>query len=312
MLAGVLYQAIATAIDNARYPPPGTRVDVGGHRLHISCAGEGRPIVVMEAGAGGSSLDWSCVQPEIARFTRVCAYDRAGFGWSDSGPKPRTSLRIVEELHTLLHNAGIEAPYVLVGHSLGGLNVRLFASRYPDEVVGIVLVDAVHEDVFSRFPPEFHDATKAGRRLLRFGRMLAPFGIPRLLRRPLAATDLPPAEQRMALALGVRAKAYGAALDEAESIAESTAQLRTAQRQIGDLPLAVLSSPATWDSGTQSGEQMGKVWMEAQRELAGLSSHSKHVIADRSGHFVQIDQPALVVDAVRDLVQLARAPNDGT
>jgi alpha/beta hydrolase fold len=131
-LAGASYEAIAGGGDAHRYPPPGQLVDVGGERLHIDCVGEGSPTVVLESGLGGSSLDWRLVQPELGKTTRVCAYDRAGMGWSDPSPQPRTPRQIADELHTLLTHAGIAGPYVLVGHSLGGKNVRLFALTHPD------------------------------------------------------------------------------------------------------------------------------------------------------------------------------------
>src|SRR3989454_1075347 len=126
--------------DFRRYPPPGRLVNVGGHRLHIYCTGGGTPTVVMDSGFPGTSLSWTFVQPEVAKFTRACSYDRAGLGWSDAGPMPRTSRQIVDELHTLLRNARVEGPYVLVGHSFGTFTVRLYASTYPDEVAGMVLV----------------------------------------------------------------------------------------------------------------------------------------------------------------------------
>lgn len=147
---GAIYQVIATRLNEKKYPPPGRLVDVGGYRLHIHCLGrEGvndSPTVVMDAGIGECSLGWSLVQPEIAKFAHVCTYDRAGLGWSDSAPTARTSQQIVSDLHALLGNAGIEPPYVMVGHSFGGLNLRLYASRFPEEVAGMVLVDSAHED----------------------------------------------------------------------------------------------------------------------------------------------------------------------
>src|SRR5215475_8876914 len=126
--------------------PPGKLVDIGGRRLHINCTGKGAPTVVMEAGAGDFSFDWGLVQPQVARFSRVCSYDRAGYAWSDPGPTPRTMRQIAFELHTGLLNAGIKGPYILIGHSLGGAIVRTYASQYPKEVAGMVLVDSVHEE----------------------------------------------------------------------------------------------------------------------------------------------------------------------
>ena len=133
----------------APYPPPGRLVDIGGWRLHLNCTGEpmaGRPTVVLEAGAGDFSVEWSLVQPGVDRFAHVCSYDRGGDGWSDLGPHPRTFRQIVYELHTLLERAGERGPYILVGHSYGGWLVRLYQSTYPGEVAGMVLVDAGADD----------------------------------------------------------------------------------------------------------------------------------------------------------------------
>jgi pimeloyl-ACP methyl ester carboxylesterase len=153
---GMAYQVIATARDKRKYPAPGQMVDVNGFRLHLHCTGKGSPTVVVDSGLGSFSPDWGLVQPEVAKFTRVCTYDRAGYGWSDPGPQPRTARQMVEELHTLLVNAGVEGPYVLVGYSLGGINVRLYAHQYPDDVAGVVLVDSpvAHEEALSRLPQE--------------------------------------------------------------------------------------------------------------------------------------------------------------
>ena len=152
LLIGTGYQHWAQRRDLRTHPAPGQLVDVAGHRLHLWCIGEGAPVVVLETGAGGSSLQWNRVQPEVARATRVCAYDRAGLGWSDLGPTPRTAARIVDELHILLETAGVPGPYVLTGHSGGGLYARLYVSTYPTDVAGMVLVEASHEDQRRRMP----------------------------------------------------------------------------------------------------------------------------------------------------------------
>ena len=152
--AGTVYEAIESHRDQQMFHPPGRLVDIGGCRLHLYCTGEGSPTVILEAGGGNPWLSWCKVQPQVASFTRVCSYDRAGLGWSDPSPRPRTAMVIAEELHALLHNAGIPGPFVLVGHSLGGMDARMFANRYPSEVAGLVLVDSSHPDQDERFPPE--------------------------------------------------------------------------------------------------------------------------------------------------------------
>jgi pimeloyl-ACP methyl ester carboxylesterase len=186
---GAVYQAIVSRREKSRYPPPGRLVDVGGHRLHYLCLGEGSPTVILDAGLSGSSLDWSLVQPQIATFTRVCAYDRAGYGWSDAGPKPRSSQRLVEELSLLLSKAGLQDQYVLVGHSFGGWNMRLFACQHPEHVVGMVLVDAAPEDQSTRLPKlPFMQSMRqqAEWQLFRLRPLLARLGLLRLWGTPMA------------------------------------------------------------------------------------------------------------------------------
>jgi pimeloyl-ACP methyl ester carboxylesterase len=148
---GLAWQWNRSRLDIAATPAPGQFVDVGAHRLHLWCVGSGSPTVVFESGLGGGAFDWGYVQPSVARFRRACTYDRAGYGYSEPGPRPRTSRQIVSELFTLLDRAGIAGPVVLVGHSFGGYNVRLFAAEYPSKVVGLVLVDASHEDQGRRY-----------------------------------------------------------------------------------------------------------------------------------------------------------------
>jgi hypothetical protein len=145
-LTGATYQWLATRQDLAATPPPGQLIDIGGYRLHLWCTGNGAPVVVLDAGLGGTSAGWGFVQPEVARFTRVCSYDRAGMGYSDPGPSPRTARRIANELAELLARDGIAGPVVLAGESIAGFNVRLFASDHPERTAGLVLVDASHED----------------------------------------------------------------------------------------------------------------------------------------------------------------------
>ena len=143
-LLGAAYESVSEAADARAYPPPGRMVDVGGYRLHINCVGTGTPTVVIDSGLGDWSASWSnSVQPQAATTTRVCTYDRAGMGYSEPGPLPRTAARFSEELHTLLQRADIPGPYVLAGHSSGGLTVRVFAAAYPAEVVGVLLIDSV-------------------------------------------------------------------------------------------------------------------------------------------------------------------------
>jgi pimeloyl-ACP methyl ester carboxylesterase len=151
-ITGALYEMIGRWRDTQRFPRRGHLVQVGSIRMNIDCSGQGSPTVILESSSGGPSVDWLRVQPEVAKFSRVCSYDRAGYGWSDSGPKPRSSLQIARELEQLLRAAGERSPYVLVGHSMGGYNIRVYTSQYPSEVAGMVFVDASHEDQLLRAP----------------------------------------------------------------------------------------------------------------------------------------------------------------
>jgi pimeloyl-ACP methyl ester carboxylesterase len=162
-------------------PPPGTLVDIGGFRLHLHCTGNGSPTIVLDAALGASSLSWSLVQPELARLSRVCSYDRGGFGWSDPGPMPRTADRIAEELHTLLERARVPPPYVLVGHSFGGLVALIFARRFRSVISGLVLVDPAHAEDWVTPAPKEQVQIDRGVRLCRYGAVTARIGLARVV-----------------------------------------------------------------------------------------------------------------------------------
>jgi pimeloyl-ACP methyl ester carboxylesterase len=251
------------------------RVDVGGHRLYVQCLGVGSPTVLLDAGLGNASEIWGLVQPEAARVTRVCAYDRAGEGGSDAGPRPRTSQMIVTDLHVLLARARIAGPYVLVGHSIAGFHARVYANRYPREVVGVVLVDASHPDQVAR--------------------LLAALP-PRATENPAVAT--------------FRAGLADTRPDPQEGFdfIRSAAQVR-ATRPLGSRPLVVLShGRSPWPSDLPAGvtARLERVWSALQDQHARLSSDSVRVIGRSSGHFIQLDQPQLVIAAVQQVVEAAR------
>ena len=299
-LAGASYEAIAAAGDARRYPAPGQLVDVGGYRLHIQCVGTGSPTVVLDAGLGGSSLDWSIVQPELGRTTRVCAYDRAGMGWSERSPYPRTPRQIADELHTLLTNAGIAGPYVLVGHSLAGKNVRLFALEHPEQVVGMVLVDARSEYVDANTSPAeeqaFQQALAAQASQFRVARSL---GLVRLIGAGLWGGPAMPRHMRTeGMLFQTSRRAVDAQTAEGLQRAADDALLRAAP-SLGDRPLIVLAA----------GQKVADdpIWAEAQRRQAALSTNGRLIVAEGSGHSIHWDQPALVIDALRQVIEQARS-----
>lgn len=315
IVLGICYQYIGAWIDTRTYPPQGTLVDVGGYRLHITSMGEGTPTVVLDSGLGHTSLVWSLVQPEVATFTRVCSYDRAGYGWSDAGPVPRTSQQIVKELHTVLHTANIPGPYVLVGHSFGGLNMYVYAIEYPEEVAGLVLIDAVSKDVQTGNAEEFHWFIVINRikfRLQAFINRLGLFRLFILLRGPYAAMtfvqQLPETAQRPLLSSFMRQTFQAAAL-ESISMQEGVRLVNATKREGTPLtiPLTVIAHgiPDMF-SGRMSEREVQIAehhWQKLQAALATLSTQGTFIVAEKSGHKVHIDQPELVIDAIRRICE---------
>lgn len=314
-LGGAGYQFIGMVLDRKHFPPPGQLIDVGSHRLHLYCTGEGSPTVVLEAAAMGWSLYWSLVQPEVARVTRVCSYDRAGLGWSEEGPLPRTGERLARELHTLLDQAGVPGPYILVGHSLGGFIIRLYRHEHHDQVVGMVLVDAGHEMELRR--QEFRNFVNAGKAaipafhamtILGISRLLASFEkLPPLL---IRQEETVPGTIRPRLRAGWLRTSYLATItDEGNALPDTLDQIRRTA-PLGDLPLVVLTAtgPTWWPDMPEevNPDKFRRMWLGLQQDLTKLSTESRQVFADRSSHFIQFDQPALVIDVIRRAIESVR------
>jgi len=302
--AGAAYQWIAHNRDMRLNPPPGQLVDVGGYRMHLYCIGQGSPTVVLDSGLGDSWLPWYKVQPPIAQVTRVCSYDRAGLGWSDPSLHPRTSKLIAEELHTLLHATGMAGPFVLVGHSFGGMNVRMYARLFPAEVAGVVLVDSVHPDQQRRRTPEQMRAIAAFLRVLGLKADTIPFGLSRLMG---WCGNGPPEIRPMLRTVECRMGPWREHVAEEGSFEESAEQARAAG-PLGSIPLVVLSHdpeklyPVPGGS-PRPDKEFNPLWEGFQGELAQLSTDSSRVIATGSGHYIQYDRPELVIEAVKALVE---------
>ncbi|HXM66533.1 MAG TPA: alpha/beta hydrolase [Candidatus Acidoferrum sp.] len=299
-LAGFVYENVSEARDRRFNPMPGRLVDVGGYRMHLDCTGKGSPVVILDSGLGDSYISWHKVQPEIAKFTRVCSYDRAGLGYSDSSPNPRTSKVIAEELYALLHDAGVSGPFVLVGHSMGGYDVRLFASSHRNDVAGMVLVDASHPEQQKRFPPAVNDLDASWIREEEFLEFAMPFGIPRLL--GFCGHDV----EVRAAECNFHTSRTGVA--ELKAFRESAAQAATTG-SLGDMPLAVLShDPETPqpDLPEDLVKPTNDAWQEMQNELARLSARGAQVVAKNSGHYIQLDRPDVAIAGVRSVVDQVR------
>jgi pimeloyl-ACP methyl ester carboxylesterase len=287
-LVGAMYESVAEAADAKAYPAPGQLVDVGDHRLHINCIGTGSPTVVIVSGLGDWSTSWGVVQPEVAKTTRVCSYDRAGFGWSESSSLPSDAAQFAKELHTLLQNANVAGPYVLVGHSLGGLIVRIFAHDYASEVAGVVLVDSMNpkqvtESLSNRLA--LFSSLEAGLARVGVGRLLLKLGIlPSVL----------PGEEAY-YPLFVRPQSFQTTANEYRELPTSGAEA-AAVKSFNDLPLIVLTAKLNDNPG----------WPEWQTELLQLSSNSQQLFAENSGHVIQDDEPEAAIDAILKMVELVR------
>jgi pimeloyl-ACP methyl ester carboxylesterase len=296
------------------YPPKGRLVDMGDYRLHIHCSGEGGPAVVMDAGQGESGLAWAHIQAEVARHSQACVYDRGGLGWSDPSPRPRTALEMAAELRALLHEAGIAGPYLLVGASLGGLNARVFAHQYPQEVAGLVLVDAAHEDQYTPEPLKngIEQMSRMAPLITGLFILLVKSGLaalfPRLI--PRAGPGMPAEAAKVDRALRVAdSKYFQASAAEISDVLTSHAQVREMKiDSLGDIPLIVIRHGKVQ---TQMMPELTEVMEETNRRLqaqvAEQSTGGRLVVADESGHAVQFDQPQLVVDCILEALAEARA-----
>lgn len=311
VIGAAAYQAWATARDSRAYPPPGELVDVGGHELHIHCVGTGSPTVILESGLGSGVLSWQLVQDEIARTTRVCSYDRAGLGWSDPAPAQQDLEQVVASLQELLKAADVGGPYVLAGHSLGGILVRVFATSWPQDVVGLVLVDSSHEGQRPRLPAEMWTMLEGYQLMLRRMRLVAPFGLLRFTAMDDISGYLPDSLRATGTALGHRSHTI-------DTVHREWTLFNTSQFEVLEpgyfsaMPLFVLtrgkpvSDAEAPGLSTETRQEFSRSWNELQQELAALSSNSARVIAENSEHYIMIDQPELVVDAVQRVVEAAR------
>jgi pimeloyl-ACP methyl ester carboxylesterase len=301
VIIGAGYQQIGSLMDARRSPEPGHLVNAGGRQFQINCAGRGSPTVILESGLGDTLAEWQPVQAQISKFTRVCSYDRAGYGESDAGPLPRTSWQISVELHRLLQTAGEQAPFVLVGHSFGGYNARVFNGQYPNEVAGLVLVDSVQEDQYELLPSAWKRVGASQLRRWQSQATWMPlqieFGIARLRFRKMLGPDS---------YLILQSKYLKARASELEQIQISASQARAAG-MIGNKPLIVLTGVKQDDAlkkalSTEDFIRFQQVWVRIlQPRLAQLSTRGKQEILPDVGHNIPAERPEAIVNAVREV-----------
>jgi len=293
-----IFEFLLSKYQLAKNKPIGMLIRINKRQIHVNVTGENKqhsPTVILESGMGGSSLDWSLVQPELSKHTKVLSYDRAGFGWSTDVMNQATCESYVNELRLIIKELKIEPPYILVGHSYGGMIMRLFASKYSDEVQGIVLVDSAHEDRYleEKFSKQRRHERKINLRAFRLGYLLSPIGLPRLIKRHIGVKRLPLNIQKKVIALGSRAGAFKAAYLELLGTTESAIELKQASGLPDDMAVIVLSA------GKQTEE-----WKKSQNDLLNLTKQTKQIWVNDSWHAIQVYQPDAVVSAVKSLLML--------
>ena len=266
---------------------PGRLIDIGGYSLHLHCIGIGAPTVVLDSGTGGFSLEWTEVQQALSPRHRVCAYDRAGYGWSEFGPLPRTSKRIAAELRRLLANSRTPGPYVLVGHSFGGYTAQYFARAYPRQTAAIVLLDSSHPEQIQRMPKAEAPPRK---RSFRRARTYT-------ISRPVLHKNYPRAVADLAWPMIASRKHTRTWRQEMMSLPASGMELARA-RPMPDIPVVVVTRGRRVWPATERGDEMERVWMELQDELSAVARQPVHLIAENSGHSVHLDQPVYVINAL--------------
>ncbi|MDD5369721.1 MAG: alpha/beta hydrolase [Anaerolineaceae bacterium] len=302
-------------VSHPKVIPTGQMVDIGGFRLHALVCGQGAPVVLLEPALGGFALQYSHIQSAVSAFTRVLAYDRAGQGWSDFSPNPRKPINLAAELKALLGSLDLQPPYVLVGHSFGGLLTRIYAGFYPEEVAGVVLVDANHVDEWDSYPDIDKMVSRAamGVRLLKF---VSRLGLGKQLTKislGSAAKSLSKEDLNVFLAVASQPKHHETMLAEVTQHRFYLGPQSEVPRTLGDTPLIVVTAgnsvSGSGKIGSMTGEQVNALHQRLQRDLVQLSSQSEQLIVPGATHLsilTQAEYAAQVVDAIRRLVEKVR------
>ncbi|WP_235850503.1 alpha/beta fold hydrolase [Niallia circulans] len=304
--SGFVYEAFATKQGAKAYPPPGKLVDTGEYDLHLVKKGIGGPTIVLEAGSGETSLSWRNIPDELAAYATVVAYDRAGYAWSEKAKSERNGENIVQELYAALKKEGIEAPYLMVGHSLGGMYARLFAETYRDEVMGLVLVDARPENDERDSKIILEKEGFTGNLSSSMMKLLKQSGFLRIFQDVLL-DGLVAKEDRGAFINVISTPEFFEAKEEEGRLAYMTEDAIRGQR-LGELPVRIISRGLAQDYAAagiseEGGRKLEAIWQEGQRDMLEISTDSQLTVAETSGHMVIHDQPELVVDTILDMLQ---------
>jgi pimeloyl-ACP methyl ester carboxylesterase len=302
--ASTLFNALAIHHYRAIFPPQGRLYTVDGYKMHLYCTGEGSPTIVLDAGLGNDSLIWANVQPTLSKTTRVCSYDRAGFGWSDLQPRPRDAHRITDQLHALLTLAGIKGPMVLMGHSIAGLYIRDYAARYPQNVSGLVFVDGSTPLQEDRFPGRTKFVLFRAKLELLQTKWSYVLGIPRITGDCNIGEGFEISAAKMLSEDQCRATLYTALGREDEAFHQSGEEtIHTGP--FGDLPILIFSQDKH-PSGSQPRSKVDEIWDQMQEELKSLSTRSRRIIAKDSGHYIQVERSDLLNTEVTNFVRQLR------
>lgn len=297
--------------------PVGRLISIGSRRLHIHCTGTGSPTVIVENGGAAFSFDWALVQPEVQRFTRICTYDRAGYAWSDPGPEFDTFDQASRDLHQLLANRGVDGPYVLVGHSLGGMLVRYYQAKYPRDVVGVVLVDSSHEESFEPVGPKIVRIPELSRNQYQDLLVEAKAHRPKNPEPdPVPTTIFPPYDklpaQFQTLHLWALKKILPLVKTWGLNLQFDLSRLHQMRIQtphpLGNLPLVVLTA-SRFDAVAPPGltaDEARQDHLRLQNDLAQLSTNARHIMVSSSGHAIYLDQPQVVIRSIAAVVDSAK------
>lgn len=311
VISGFVYEWIASKQDKLKYPPLGKMVDAGGYRLHIHKLGSGSPTILLESGSGESSLSWRDIPGKLSSFATVVSYDRAGYAWSEEAASARTGENIVRELHIALKNADIPAPYILVGHSLGGMYSRLYAQTYSDEVAGLVLVDARPEndtrrthEIYAKERPKVNPSPLISILLERSGAF-------RLFPNFMLTGRVEHQERRSFVNIVASPKYFRSVAEEGDLA--STTENAIRGQHLGNLPVRVIArgiqQNLTQFGISKSGnDQIEQSWQIGQREMLNISTNSKFIVAKKSDHMIIHDQPELVIQVIRELISITNRP----